>query len=358
MESELSFSAADLAQTRFAVSPMWEVVTSYRLLRDPAASPLHHRWAAQVRPRVAAAGLDRGWLAELVPAQGYLADFLNPTPGRPFPELSAELAQIRQSRPERVRTELDMLTAGRTAGRTVGQTAGQTGSRTGSPDGVPGSTARLRLLREAPEQALAKVTEEIEAYWELALAPYWSRVRRLLEADVFHRARQVAEHGSAHVLNELHESVRWDAGTLTLLRRHCSLGRDQAGAGLLLVPSVFTWPRVLTRITPPDPPQLAYPARGVGTLWEPRRTDAAEAVAGVLGRSRALLLAELDTPASTTRLALLCGLSAAGVSQHLTALRAARLVTAHRSGRSVLYARTAIADALLGVQPESIASPP
>ncbi|MER5930327.1 DUF5937 family protein [Streptomyces sp. NPDC002054] len=345
MESELRFSATDLAQTRFAVSPMWEVVTSHRLLRDPAESPLHHRWVTQVRPRVAAAGLDRGWLAELIPAQGYLADFLNPTPGSPFPELSAELAQIRRSRPERVRTELDMLAAWHPRE-----------NRSGSPSGSrSGSTARLRLLREAPEQALAKVTEEIEAYWELALAPYWSRIRRLLEADVFHRARQVAEHGSAHVLNELHEHVRWDDGTLTLLRRHCTLSRDQAGSGLLLVPTVFTWPRVLTRITPPESPQLAYPARRVGTLWEPRRTAAAEAVAGVLGRSRALLLAELDTPASTTRLALLCGLSTAAVSQHLTALRAARLVTAHRSGRSVLYARTAIADALLGLQPESIA---
>ncbi|MEV7613260.1 DUF5937 family protein [Streptomyces sp. NPDC089799] len=324
MESELTFSAADLAQTRFAVSPMWEVVTGYRVLRDPGASPLHRNWAAQVRPRVAAAGLDRGWLAALVPADGYLADFLNPTPASPFPTLAEELELIRRSPSARVRSDLDMLAAN-----------GESGTR-------------LRLLREEPEQALAKVAEEIAHYWEIALAPYWARISRLLESDVFHRARQVAEHGSAHVLNELHENVRWDDGTLTLLRRHCSLSRDQAGSGLLLVPSVFAWPRILTRILPPDPPQLAYPARGVGMLWEPRRTGSTEAVAAVLGRSRAQLLAELDTPASTTRLALLCGLSAAGVSQHLTALRDARLVTAHRSGRSVLYARTAIADALLG----------
>ncbi|MEV8534853.1 DUF5937 family protein [Streptomyces sp. NPDC051211] len=338
MESELSFSATDLAQTRFAVSPMWEVVTSYRLLRDPAESPVHHRWTAQVWPRVAAAGLDRGWLAELVPAHGYLADFLNPAAASPFPELAAELEQIRRSRPDRVRADLDLLADNRMR------------------DSRPPS-ARLRLLHEAPEQALAKVTEEIEAYWELALAPYWARIRRLLEADVFHRARQVAEHGAAHVLNELHETVRWDDGTLTLLRRHCTLSRDQAGSGLLLVPTAFAWPRVLTRIALPEVPQLAYPARGIGSLWEPRGTGATEAVAAVLGRSRALLLAELDTPASTTRLARLCGLSAAGVSQHLTALRDARLVTAHRSGRSVLYARTAIADALLGLQPEPITQP-
>ncbi|MFI6850319.1 DUF5937 family protein [Kitasatospora sp. NBC_00085] len=325
MQSGLSFSAADLAQTRFAVSPMWEVVTSFRLLRGDAEPALHRRWAEQVRPRLAHAGLDRGWLADLVPADGYLADFLNPTPATPFPVLGAELDAIRRSAPARVRTELEML-----------------GVERGT-----GPSARLRFLHEAPEEALEKITAEIEAYWELALAPYWARIRRLLEADVFHRARQVAEHGSAHVLNELHETVRWDDGTLRLVRRHCALTRDQAGSGLLLVPSAFAWPRVLTRSVPPDPPQLAYPARGIGNLWEHRATASPDAVAAVLGRSRALLLTELDTPSSTTRLAEHSGLSAAGVSQHLTALRNAGLVTAHRTGRFVLYARTALADALL-----------
>ncbi|MFJ5546968.1 DUF5937 family protein [Streptomyces sp. NPDC093225] len=337
MDTGLSFSAADLAQTRFAVSPMWEVVTGYRLLRDTAASPLHGRWVAQVRPRLAAAGLDRGWLAELVPAHGYLVDFLNPSPATPFPTLGAELDAVRASTPEQVRRDLDTLA--RSTGRDTGT---QRTTGTGS-----GTSPRLRLLAEDPAAALEKVAAEVETYWELALAPYWARIRKLLEADVFHRARQVAEHGSAHVLNELHETVRWDDGTLSLLRRACALTRDEAGAGLLLVPSVFAWPRVLTRTSAGEPPQLAYPARGTGNLWEPRPTGAAEAMAAVLGRSRTLLLTELDTPASTTELARVSGLSTAGVSQHLTALRDAGLVTAHRSGRSVLYARTAVADALL-----------
>lgn len=83
------------------------------------------------------------------------------------------------------------------------------------------------------------------------------------------------------------------------------------------------------------------------TLWEPRGTARTEAVAAVLGRSRALLLTELESPAATTELARRAGISAAGVSQHLTALRDAGLVTAHRAGRSVLYARTSVADALI-----------
>ncbi|MFE5730747.1 DUF5937 family protein [Streptomyces sp. NPDC056528] len=323
MEYELSFSAADLAQTRFAVSPLWEVVTSFRVLARRSDSAPHQRWAAQVRPRIVRAGLDRGRLAALVPADGYLADFLNPTPAGPFPTLATELDAIRRTPAGQVREDLRKLA-------------------------VEGDdTGRLQSLHDDPGAVLPKVADEIETYWELALAPYWARIQKVLEADVFHRARQVAEHGSARVLGELHETVRWDDGTLRLVRRHCALTRDQAGSGLLLVPSVFVWPQALTRSVHPDPPQLAYPARGFGGVWEPRTTAATDAVAAVLGRSRTLLLAALDTPASTTQLATHSGLSAAGVSQHLIALRNAGLVTAHRSGRSVLYARTSVADQLL-----------
>ncbi|MFC8584728.1 DUF5937 family protein [Streptomyces sp. NPDC057217] len=323
MEAELSFSAADLAQTRFAVSPLWEVVTSFRVLAQRSDSAPHRRWAAQVRPRIVRAGLDRGRLAALVPAHGFLADFLNPTPAGPFPTLGAELDAVRRTPTGQVREDLRKLAV------------------------EGGGGGRLQSLYDDPEAVLPKVADEIETYWELALAPYWARVQKVLEADVFHRARQVAEHGSARVLSELHETVRWDDGTLRLVRRHCALTRDQVGSGLLLVPSVFAWPRILTRSVHPDPPQLAYPARGFGTVWEPRTTAATDAVAAVLGRSRTLLLAALDTPASTTQLATHSGLSAAGVSQHLIALRNAGLVTAHRSGRSVLYARTSVADQLL-----------
>ncbi|MFI1417110.1 ArsR/SmtB family transcription factor [Streptomyces sp. NPDC020731] len=322
--AELSFSASDLAQVRFAVSPMWEVAPSFRLLRSHAAHLVHRPWIDQVQPRVVAAGLDRGWLSELIPPTGYVPDFLNPAPVGPAPTPKAEWQAIRAAPTDRVRQDLDHLA------RHQG-----------------GLGPRLRMLHAAPETRLAKVTDELEAYWELALAPYWARIRTVLDADVFYRARMVAEHGAGRLFNDLHTSVNWDAGGLRMARRKQPLTRETAGTGLLLIPSAFTGPRLRTRTTPPDPPQLAYPARGVGSLWQPRRITRADALAAVLGRSRTLLLTELETPASTTHLAHRTGLSPAGVSQYLTALRNAGLVSAHRAGRSVLYARTTAAETLL-----------
>ncbi|MFF8839346.1 ArsR/SmtB family transcription factor [Streptomyces sp. NPDC015130] len=302
---------------------MWEVAPGFRLLTSPAAHPVHRSWAEQVRPRVMAAGLDRGWLSELIPPTGYVPDFLTPAPAGPSPEPADEWDAILASPPDRVREDLDHLA------RHQG-----------------GLGARARALRADPSACLAKVVQEVETYWELALAPYWARIRAVLNADVFHRARTVAEQGVGHLFDDLHASMSWQDNALRLVRKR-NLPRELTGAGLLLIPSVFTGPGPRTRVRPPDPPQLAYPARAVGTLWEARPAGGARALALVLGRSRTLLLTELEAPASTTELARRTGLSPAGVSQYLTALRDAGLVSAHRAGRSVLYARTAAAETLL-----------
>lgn len=319
MPSELAFSADDLALTRFAISPMMEVVTSFRLLAARSAHPVHRAWLDQVRPRVAAAGLDSGWLAELIPPAGYLPDFLTPPPQEPAASLARELGILRATPADQVHADLDVL--------------GATGTR-------------CVALYTDPGSQLGRLSEEIEAYWEIALAPYWVKIRKLLDADVFHRARQVAEHGAGHLFNELHSTVNWDDNTLRIVRRQCDMSREGTGPGLLLIPSAFA-AHVLTASRPPHPPQLAYPARGIGTLWEHRPVARADAIAAVLGRSRTVLLTELEAPASTTELAIRTGISAAGVSQHLTALRDAGMVSAHRAGRSVLYARTAVAESLL-----------
>jgi DNA-binding transcriptional ArsR family regulator len=87
-----------------------------------------------------------------------------------------------------------------------------------------------------------------------------------------------------------------------------------------------------------------YAPRGVGLLWERRR--APDALAGLLGRRRAQLLAELAVPATTQELAARLGASSGGVSEHLGVLRRAGLITGRREGRSVVYSRTPTGDDL------------
>lgn len=315
----LSFSARDLARTRFAVSPLWEVVASVLVLRHPQSHSLHQPWARRVAPLLA--GGDWAPLLDLVPDRG-VPGFVAPPPTTSAPDLEVELAVLRATPAERVRAEVAAL---------------------------PG-TPSLVALRADPAAGLARLTEVVAAYWDLAIAPFWPRMRALVEADVLHRARLLAEGGAGRLLNDLDPAVRWNDDELAVAHRTVSASLRLRGDGLLLVPSVFAWPRVFSLVAPPWQPTLRYPPRGVGALWERRERSAPRALGAVLGRSRARLLTELDSPASTTELARRTGLTAGAVSQHLGALRAAGFVNAYRAGRFVHYARTDVAESLLAAQ--------
>ncbi|WP_347681473.1 DUF5937 family protein [Plantactinospora sp. B24E8] len=119
----------------------------------------------------------------------------------------------------------------------------------------------VRALRADPVAGLRRLADEITAYWEIALAPDWARIRLLLEAEVQHRARRLATDGADGLLNDLHQRVRWEGETLSIAQRHCTTADVPDGSGLVLVPSVFVWPSVLS-VAQGTPPQLAYPARG------------------------------------------------------------------------------------------------
>ena len=314
-------TATAATRIRFAVSCLWEVLAGLRILRDPGVPAVHRRWAARAR-----SGVDEGGLLWrlVAPSGGYTPDFLTPVPAGLDADLARELAGLRATPPAVVREHLRLA---------------------GWAEGVLYDDPGAGLLYDDPGAGLARLADEIAAFWAVAIAPDWPRMRALLDAEVQRRARRLAENGSAAILNDLHPSVTWRSGKLSIDQPHCTAADVPSGAGLILIPSVFVWPSVLT-VTAGEVPQLAYPARGVATLWE-RSSRESDALTALLGRGRARLLTELGSPLSTTELARRTGITPGGVSQHLTTLRAAGLVVTHRRGRSLLNTRTEVAEALL-----------
>jgi DNA-binding transcriptional ArsR family regulator len=213
-------------------------------------------------------------------------------------------------------------------------------------------TPALNRFHRDPEAGLDRLAALMAEYWDLVLAPDWPRIRALLEADVLHRSRLLAQGGAAELFNDLTPLVRWQGGTLTVAHRHLHAAVPLDGRGLVLVPSAFVWPRVFSKTDPRWQPVLRYPPRGIATLWETGSAAAPGALAAVVGRGRAMLLTELTAPASTAELARRTRLSAGAVSQHLGVLKAAGLVSGHRAGRHVLYARTRAAEVLVAGVPE------
>jgi len=140
--------------------------------------------------------------------------------------------------------------------------------------------------------------------------------------------------------------VRWRDGAVEVDHRH-EREVELRGRGLLLVPTVFAWPRVFAMLDEPWQPALIYTPRGVGALWAPPEERDPGALEALLGRRRAAILRELRAPATTQDLAERLRASAAGVSEHLGVLRRAGLVRAQRDGRRVLYVRTAAGEQVL-----------
>jgi DNA-binding transcriptional ArsR family regulator len=314
---EMRFGPRALAHVRFGISPLNELLRSVAVLDDPSGRALHLPWASEARRRTA--GLDLAPLLALQPGPRYSPDFVDPPPSGPLAEIGDELAAVAATPAGQARAEILRAYPG---------------------DSLP---AALAPFVDAP----AALADLLRAYWDRALAGHWPRVRALLEGDVLYRARRMADGGAERLFADVDPTVRWADGVLRIDKR-AQQTLDLSERGLLFVPSAFVWPAVRVVTDPHWQPTIIYPARGVGTLWEPdERAPAPEALGALLGRVRAEVLAALDRPRSTTDLARALGVTPGGVSQHLRVLREAGLVHGHRVGRVVLYLRSASGESLL-----------
>ena len=315
----------DLADTRFAISPLYETL-SLRVLRDPGLSAVHLPWRRSVLRDVDP--LDTGLLMSLVAVRHTLPDFLTPRPTSFAPAFEEELAVVRRTPPAVVRR--DLLAAH-------------------APGQLP---AALRAAADGPEEHVAALRDTVCAlvrqYWEAAVEPVWPRMRLLLEADMTYRARRLAVGGARLLFADMHPSLRWAGGVLHIDQVNGRYHLPASGRGLLLLPSVFAH-KPAPPVGADEPPALAYPGRGVATLWASPPAADTSALVSLLGAPRARLLALLSEPLATVELARRLRVTPSAVSQHLRVLHATGLVSRARSGRQVLYRRSDLGDRLTAV---------
>jgi len=263
---------------------------------------------------------------------GLHAGFLAPTPSGPGTTVHDELDRVAQTPVEQVAHELQRCRADQSD---------------------PPAHAALSELLADPQRARDTITRALLTCWQDLLAPHWPRVQHLLDADVAHRAQHLTDHGLTHLMQHLHPDVRYQDEAIQVDWRQPAVRqrRDVDGAGLVLMPSAFTWPQPIAVLDPPWQPTIVYPARGVAELWHRPAADPATALAAVLGPTRARLLIDLEEPDDTTRLAARYSMAPSSVSRHLQALHAAGLLSARRQQRRVLYQRTTLGTALTRATP-------
>jgi DNA-binding transcriptional ArsR family regulator len=320
----LRFGQAALLRCRFAVSPLHEATDALRSFTHPGREAYHLPWQREVRPRLAALGVQP--LLALMPHDSYQPDFLSPPPDGPFTEIDGELARVRATPPAQVAAELARCLEFHPARRQV--------------------TSRFPELSADPETVRDLLADLLHRAWEVLVKPWWPQLRDVLDADITYRARQLADAGIESTLSDLDPKIRWRAGALHVAVS-AAAERDLGDDGIVLLPSVFNWPAVGVMLDPPWQPTVVYPARGIASLWRPPAGSSVD-LARLLGRTRATVLTALAEPASTTGLAARCRLPVSSVSEHLTVLRGTGLVSTTRAGRFLVHQRTPLGVALAG----------
>jgi len=314
----------DLTMSRFALSPLWELTHALRLLAAPPGESLLRPWLARAhdRYRTLAREADVGVILALMPP-AWGADFITPVPAGVSTSIGDLLDQVRSTPAEQAHREVDAALRRQ-----------------------PRVDPRVRQILTG-DRVTGYVADVLAAAWQALLEPEWPTLRAILERDVVYRAGQLVSRGWAAALGDLHPELSWEQGRIVLSRMTGIEDTALGGRGLLFVPSVFIWPKLALGLDPPWPPSLIYPARGVAALWErPGRARPGTALDRLLGPSRAAILAALEEPASTTQLVATLGQSLGAIGDHLAVLREAGLISRARSGRSVLYRRTPVGDAL------------
>ena len=169
----ITFTVEDLARTRLAVSPLWETVASIRLLKTPRAQTFHQEWARTTKDRIARAGVELELLFDLIdPGVWYLADFLTPPPQSAVPDLATDLSAMRRVPAEQVRADLDVLGYART--HPIGsleEASVPRRLRSARAEDLP--TEAVADLYADPDAGMSRLADQVEAYWELAMAPHW-----------------------------------------------------------------------------------------------------------------------------------------------------------------------------------------
>ncbi|WP_344238317.1 helix-turn-helix domain-containing protein [Kribbella hippodromi] len=316
----IRLSAGDVGRIRFALSPVWEAVTSVRALSNNTARSVHGPWTQKVRPVIE--GDDLTLLRALIPSYGYIPDFLTPAPPRRSTSFESGLAAIAATPHDLVVDELSRL-------------------HHDTPHPM------LPDLIARPAKALELITAALATYWQRAIEPDWRRMRALLQEDLAFRLDELASGGIERLFRNLHPSISYSSDRIEINRPFCCDGEPMTGQGVLLVPCVFTWPAGLAVTGAPHVPTITYPPRGLGRLWEDTQDTTDSPLADLVGRTRAAIVSHLDLPMSTTHLAHQLGVSAPTLSVHLSILRNAGVVTSRRDGRTVLYHRTPLGHQLL-----------
>ncbi|WP_328467068.1 winged helix-turn-helix domain-containing protein [Actinoplanes sp. NBC_00393] len=317
--------ADTLAGSRFVLSPLAETTAALSRLRwDMAGQPAERDWLRAHHPAYAAhltTDPVTAALAEALVRPRWISDLVARPPQAAERSFADELAELRATPPPLAREQL-------------------------THDGrLPAGLDRDDLADRAADL--------LTWVWRQTVEPEWPRRRRLLEADVLARTRQLSIGGWAAALDRMRGGVRWLGGGRLQINGYDNPPRDISGSRLYFVPVTLSLGCVAWHEQEPRRYAVIYQCAGL-LADAGRPAPEPGALGRLLGPVRARVLIELEQPRTTSQLVALTGQALGSIGRHLKILLEAGLVARRRAGRNVLYTRTPAGDTLV----HAAATPP
>jgi len=305
-------TAEDLLRTRFASQPAPLVEIGLAVATLQGRDPVFGSWRRSAEAKLP---LPARPLLELIPPSATGPLFLDPiTTG-----LAEGLELVQAAPVSLVSEELRRVSAAR------------------SP------TPWLRLVAARDRETWRDLDLALRLAHRHLIDDDWRRVLSGFRSELAWRSRLIAELGIQAALSTLHPRLTW-CGTVMQIEAPGELDVHPRGAGVTLLPSALWTGRPLIGEQADGSAVIVYPTMTPLPLIDEATKDP---LAGLLGHTRAAVLQLVFKERTTTELARELGVSAATVSGHTKALRAAGLIVTMRAGKAVLHSVTPLGDRLV-----------
>ncbi len=154
----------------------------------------------------------------------------------------------------------------------------------------------------------------------------------MLQADIVSRTSRLSRDGWSGVLEGIGPGVRWIGDGRLQVNQRWYPPRDIRGADLMFIAAHSRTGWVSWRL--PDRYAVNYPVTGI---FAGQPTPTPDPLARLLGRARANILMQTESPTSTSAVSAITGLPLGSVGGHLRVLLDAGLLERRRAGREVMY---------------------
>ncbi|TMR04162.1 winged helix-turn-helix transcriptional regulator [Actinomadura soli] len=261
-----------------------------------------------------------------MPSSSYWPDFLTPDVGTDG--LDAALDALVSTPRARVARELDKLT-----------------SRSGAPSWgtelATGNSEARTLLRD-----------HMGSYFSAALAPRWPDISRQVAIEHTRLMSVLRTGGPEALLASLRPFATWRPSDRVLEARYpVPLDVHLEGRGLRLIPSWFCCAAPVVLADAELPPVLVYPL-----THQPPPVADPDALAKLLGPTRARVLATITVATSTATIQHRTGISASQLSRHTAVLAASDLILQARHAGRTFYSRTPLGNSLIASTGQEVSS--